>query len=265
MLFEAKFAKRSPAREFREITFSLFLRDIAQKFGEFKGGFFLALLEPVIHILTFCFILGRGVTDPEALRVIPVFVLSGLIPFLLLRNTVKGVMTSCKVNKAAFFYPRVMPYHAVASKALYESFVYVLSFCVIYALLFYFSYLPTNEFNAVLVLGMYLITLSIGLGVGLILMVCREFVPSIEKWINLIFRPMYFLSAIFYSVAIVPHKYLFIFEYNPCVHIIEFVRLGVMGSQPVIASISYALSFGLFSLFFGALLYKGYQDRLRSK
>ncbi|MDK9790730.1 ABC transporter permease [Vibrio sp. D431a] len=265
MLFKAQFKKRTPFEDFIEVSKRLFLRDCAQKFGEYKLGVLWALVEPIVHILTFTLMLSRSAQTHDDLIHIPMFVMSGLIPFLLFRNTIKGVMTACKTNKAAFFFPKVKPLHAVASKVWFECFVYTLSFVVIFSTLQYFSYAPDEPLNAVMLLGAVLFIIAIGLGLGLIAMVLREFVPSIEKWINILLRPLYFLSSIFYSVSVIPKQYHFVFEYNPCVHVIEFTRHAMLGQEPVFASWFYLGEFALLTNFVGFTLFAIYKDKLRSK
>lgn len=264
MLFKAVQVERGALNTFWCVTSAMFFRDCKQKFGAYKLGVFWGVLEPVVHVIIFTLILSYSVASPQEVYEIPYFVMSGLIPFFLFRNSAKSVMGACKSNRASFFFPVITPLHAVCSKALYEVFIYLLGFATIFLFLNYLGYGLGAPFNAVIATGVFFLITFSGVGVGLVLMVLREFIPSSEKWVNLFFRPLYFMSAVFYSVERIPDDLLFIFHYNPCVHAIEFMRNAVLGDDLFIAEWSFLMLFALFSNLLGFILFVAYKDKLRS-
>lgn len=263
MLFNATFRKRSWWGVFVDITMGLFSREVKSSFGGYQMGFVWAIFEPIVHIVTFSVILMNtqvGMANPMD---IPYFVLSGIIPFFLFRNVTKGVLSSAKTNRSAFSYPIVQPIHGVAAKLLFESFVYVLSFVAIYCIMWIFISPPPVVMDA-LKAGMALFSIvMLSLGFGLILMVLRCFVKSVEKVTNIVFRPLYFLSGIFYSISMVPVEYHFVFTWNPIFHGIEIFREATYGTEAMYGSFAYIAIVSLCALCIGMCLYNRYLDKLK--
>lgn len=263
MLFEASFKKRSRWAVFVDITMGLFSREVKNKFGGYQLGFAWAIFEPIVHIITFSLILMNTRVGMEDPMTIPYFVLSGIIPFFLFRSATKGVLSSAKSNRSAFSYPIVQPIHSVFAKLLFETFIYVLSFVVIYCVMWLYIAPPPisiDTLEAVMALsGVVLLSL----GFGVILMVLREFFKSVEKIINIIFRPLYFLSGIFYTVAVVPEEYHYIFKWNPIFHGIELFREAVYGTEALYGSLMYIFMVSLVALCIGMCLYNRYLDKLK--
>lgn len=263
MLFEESFKKRSRWTVFVDITMGLFSREVKSKFGGYRLGFAWAIFEPIVHIITFSLILMRpqvGMTNPLA---IPYFVLSGIIPFFLFRSATKGVLSAAKSNRSAFSYPIVQPIHSVFAKLLFETFIYVLSFVVIYGVMWLYLSPPPVTIDTLGAVTALLGVVLLSLGFGLILMVLREFYKSVEKIINIIFRPLYFLSGIFYTIAVVPEEYHFIFKWNPIFHGIELFREAIYGTEAIYGSYMYIYMVALCALCIGMCLYNRYLDKLK--
>ena len=262
-MFKADFRKRNQIEAFFDITICLFLRDFKSRFGAYRYGLLWMIVEPTVHVVTFIFILSRFQSG-EQLELVPFFVVSGVIPFFLFRSITKSVLGSLKGNKTMFSYPLIQPIHLAFSKVVYESFIYTFSFVAIYTVVHFFLWENRHEANfTLLMIIFFLMTLTSG-ALGLTFMVIREFHPSIEKIVNISFRPMYFLSGAFYSLSVIPHEYLFIFSYNPIVHMIELTRFAVTGEQPIVADMTYLIEVTLLLLIVSLYLYIRNKDKLKS-
>lgn len=88
----------------KSVIFALVLREARARFGERRMGAVWTLIEPICHLLIFTvlftLIRGRTVSGVEY----PVFVLVGMAPFLLYRNTALRLMDSLRENRSLFAY-----------------------------------------------------------------------------------------------------------------------------------------------------------------
>jgi len=104
-----------------KVISALTLRETRSRYGNSKLGFFWALFEPFAHIIVFIGIfsaLGRAVPIGESTGI---FILTGIIPWLLYSNIVNNVMGGLKANKALLGYPQVMPMDITLSRVILES------------------------------------------------------------------------------------------------------------------------------------------------
>ena len=100
---------RSPLQIKKSVIFALVLREARARIGASRLGAVWMLLEPICHLLVlsvlFALLRGRTVSGLEY----PVFVLVGLAPFLLFRNTALRLMDSPKANRSLFAYKQIKP------------------------------------------------------------------------------------------------------------------------------------------------------------
>ncbi len=100
---------------------ALTLRETRSRYGNSKLGFFWALFEPFAHIIVFIGIfsaLGRAVPLGESTGI---FILTGIVPWLLYSKTVADVMGGLKANKPLLGYPQVMPMDIIISRVILEA------------------------------------------------------------------------------------------------------------------------------------------------
>ena len=99
---------------------ALTLRETRSRYGNSKLGFFWALFEPFAHVVVFIGIfsaLGRATPVGDDMGL---FILTGIIPWLLYSNIVSNVMAGLASNKALLGYPQVMPMDITISRVILE-------------------------------------------------------------------------------------------------------------------------------------------------
>ena len=76
------------------------------------------------------------------------FLITGIVPFFLLRNIVFSVMKGAEANKSLFFYKPVTPMHVYLSRVLLEVFIYSTIFFIMMFIAGWFFGLPAipNDF-----------------------------------------------------------------------------------------------------------------------
>ena len=234
----------------KTVIFALMLREARARFGVRRFGAIWALLEPIAHILlislVFSVIRGRSVTGLEY----PVFVLVGLVPFLLYRNTALRLMDSTRENRSLFAYKQIKPLDTFVARVLVEA---CMSASVYAILVFGFAWFGFDmrvahpiEWVLTVFLGLLF---SFGLGMSLALF--TNAMPSSKSVIRMGFFPLYFISGVLIPAAYMPPAFLPYLLLNPFMHLMELIRgeifLNYMPVQGI--SLSYVIACTVVLLF----------------
>lgn len=241
---------RSPLQIKKSVIFALILREARSRFGDRRMGATWTLIEPICHLLIlsvlFSLIRGRSVAGID----FPVFVLVGLAPFLLFRNISMRLMNSPKENRALFAYKQIKPLDTFVARALVE-------FCIsasAYAILvfgfawcgFDMSIKSPIEWMLTIMLGV-----SFSFGLGTLLSLIANAVPSSALIIRMMFFPLYFISGVLVPASYLPHAMLPLLLLNPFLHLLELIRAEIFPHYVPVdgVSVHYVMGFTLVLLF----------------
>ncbi len=208
-----------------KVISALTLRETRSRYGNSKLGFFWALFEPFAHIVVFIGIfsaLGRAVPLGESTGI---FILTGIVPWLLFSKTVNNVMGGLKANKSLLGYPQVMPMDITLSRVILES---ATLFIVMVYFLGIFSYLGEKiEIDSFLQMcSAYGLLILLATGVGLINASIVPIYPSYQSIYGSFSRPLYFISGVFFTADFLSPEVYEIVDFNPLIHLIEWFRSG---------------------------------------
>lgn len=214
---------RSSLQIQKSVIFALVLREARARFGTRRFGAAWALIEPIAHILLvsllFGMLRGRSVTGLEY----PVFVLVGLVPFLLYRNTALRLMDSTRENRSLFAYKQIKPLDTFVARVLVEACVSVAVYAV---LIFGFAWFGFDmsvahpiEWVLIVCLGLLF---SFGLGMSLALI--THAMPASKSVVRMAFLPLYFISGVLIPAAYLPPAFLPYLLLNPFLHLLELIR-----------------------------------------
>lgn len=192
-----------------------------------------------------------------------IWLMLGLLAFLMFRRTGTQAMNAIDANQALFGYRQVKPVDTVLVRAGLEGFLMIIIVIILCAGagLIGFAIIPPNPLLALeAFFGVWLI----GLGFGLITSVSNELVPEVGKLIDLFMTPLYFFSGAMFPVDAVPHPYYDWLLFNPLIHGLETIRLAFAPDYRAIPelSLSYLYGFALVTLFFGLALHNRFAARL---
>lgn len=241
---------------------ALFLREIKTRFGKYRLGYCWALLEPVLHLfvlwVVFDYVMQRTMTDIS----FPVFLLNGLIPYFLFSNIATRSINAFEANQGLFNYRPVKPVDTVIARAVLETFIYIMVYFLLMALLL-LSGETIDKINLIQLctVGFLLIVFSFGL--GLIVMVVGNAFPEMEKFLPVIIKPLYFISCIMFPLNSVPEEYWGWLLWNPLLHVVELARESLaINYQSEGASLAYLAFSTLVVLFIGLLLYRSREEAM---
>lgn len=246
---------------------ALFLRELQTRFGQYRLGYLWVLLEPLFTIGVMVILFGSIMH-----KILPgisyeVFLINGIIPFLMFRAGVTLSMSAVRSNQGLFSYKPVKPIDAMLARnflELFLKFIAYTAFSLVFIWMGYdisFSYLPK-------LLGYWLILFIFMVAFSLVFMVLADFSKEIEKFISVAFLLLYLMSGVLYSIQIIAQEYREYLLWNPLIHIFELMRNAVSPSYTLVSGISlnYVLVWTIVTLFMGLLLYKRFEKRIvRSK
>ncbi len=208
---------------------ALTLRETRSRYGDSKLGYFWALFEPFAHVLVFIGIFSSLDRAPPIGESTGLFILTGIIPWLLFNNIVNGVMGGVQANKSLLGYPQVMPMDISISRVLLESvtLIVVMLIFIVLALYLGVSIRIDSFLNIVAPMGLLII---FAMGVGLINAATIERFPSYRSIYSALSRPLYFISGVFFTADfLAPEVYKYV-SINPLLHLIEWFRVGFYAS-----------------------------------
>ncbi|WP_237886683.1 ABC transporter permease [Pseudomonas sp. PGPR40] len=241
---------RSPLQIKKSVIFALVLREARARIGERRMGAMWILLEPICHLLIlsvlFSLIRGRTIAGID----FPVFVLVGLAPFLLFRNTALRLMNSPKENRSLFGYKQIKPLDTFIARVLVEfsisSSVYVI---LVFAFAWYgfdMSIKAPIEWVLTILLG-----LLFSFSLGVLLALIAHALPDSKLFIQMMFFPLYFISGVLIPAAYLPQAMLPLLLLNPFLHLLELIRSEIFPYYVPVDGISvkYVISATLVLLF----------------
>ena len=252
---------RVPLQRLR-VLFALVVREMSTKFGRSWGGYFWAIAEPVGGILLLTAVFSIAVRQPPLGTSFALFYATGIIPFYLFSHVTGSVGQAIATNRGLLTYPVVTPLDAVFAKFVTDFLTMFLTGILVYsAIILHGGLVVTIDFakvfNGFLLMGL------IGLGFGTINCVIYGFWPTWRHIWNVLTKPLFLMSCMFYTFDSLPPAAQRVLWYNPLVHAVGLTRSGFYaGYEPTYVTPAYplALSGGLFVV--GAYLLRRHRSRL---
>lgn len=237
------------------VIYALILREIKVRFGRLKIGYLWALLEPIlfVSVLSIIFTLRRD----HVVYGMPllIFLLTGIIPFLLFRNTMSSTLMAVKANVQLLHFPQVHAFELVIARCVLEFVTILIAFIILCLLMHLFEFVVIDIESPLKLIFIFIIVSLLGFSIGVAIGAWTPMFPILEQITNIfIARPAFFLSGVFFTIEMVPigvRQYLLL---NPLFHLIEMFRSSFfIAFESQYTDPFYVLAFVL-SLLFIALL-----------
>ena len=247
-----------------DVLFALLLREFQTRFGSRRMGAFWMIFEPAIHVFVMLFIFSviraRSVQGMDY----PLFLLSGLIPFFMMRNIAQKLMGAVSANQSLFVYPNIKIFDTYIARTLVEVIIYCLIYLFFLFCLGYWFHYDVSITNPIGFLGALFTGILLSFGLGVFLSILVQAMPSIKVFVNVMFMVMYFISGILFPLWIIPEKYMHWVLWNPYAHIISNIRDSAFKHYPGVSGVNWMypiiVTIGMLFIAFG--LYKFRKERL---
>lgn len=208
------------------IVVALMLREMATTYGKSAGGYVWAIVEPILGIALLSLIFSLALSSPGIGSNFPLFYASGYLPFAMFNDISKKVAASIKFSKPFLAYPSVTFIDSMIARILLNVLTHIAITGIVLAGIFVvFRIDPMINLGAIL--QSLLLTALLAAGVGALnCYLCTAF-PVWERIWNILTRPLFLMSGIFYAYAMMPplaQDYLY---FNPLIHTVGLMRSGL--------------------------------------
>lgn len=234
---------------YRELFFFLAWRDIKVRYKQAALGVAWAIIRPLITMAIFALIFGYIAKMPSLSVSYPLFVLAGLLPWILFSASMID-SSVCLVNNSQLiskvYFPRVI----IVSSYIMVNFV---DFLIGTAVLFLFFIISGTALSWKILLFPLLTahTLLLCLSVGLWISAMTVRYRDLRFIVQMIVQFGMFISPIGYGTFMVPEKWLWLYSLNPLVGIVDGFRWSIFDLTDPFLPYSLSVSIGItLTLFF---------------
>jgi capsular polysaccharide transport system permease protein len=244
------------------VLFALVVREMSTRFGRSWGGYLWAIAEPLGGVLMLTLAFAFIVRKPPIGTNFALFYATGIIPFFLFSNISRSVSQAISSNQGLLRYPVVRPLDAIFAKFLTDFLTMCVVGLLLYTAIILWYDVPVNldlaaVFNGFLLMGL------LGLGIGTLNCVLFGFWPTWKNIWNVLTKPLFIMSGMFFTFEAMPRQLQEILWYNPLLHCIAYVRSGFYGGyHPDYVSPLYVLGVSGTTFLLGAYLLRRHGSAL---
>ncbi|ANV25539.1 ABC transporter permease [Agrobacterium pusense] len=244
---------------------ALLIREMSTRFGSKPGGYAWAIIDPAGHI-AFMSLIFMAITHTPALgKSFALFFATGYLAFQFYAAMAGFLNGAIKANRTLLSYPNVAPIDTIVARYILQAgTTSVVSFCVLGVILLTVDQPVYLNWPAIIEAAFAATVL--GLGIGIFNNVATLRFPLYEQVFNIINRPMFLVSGVFFLPDALPAPIRDIVLLNPLVHVVMLFRKGFYPEyRAEMMNMTYLYSFALTILFMGLLLFTRSASVLRSR
>lgn len=240
------------------VIFALMIRESRTRYGKSDIGYLWAIIEPLAQLLILWWVFSTiAARHPPIAASMPVFLVTGILPFNFWRSCVSRGGTAATSNTPLLTYPQVKVMDVILSRVLLDAATLVVVTLVFVVGLRYlygepFASWVDHPLSGILsLLGLLYFSLSCAiLSAG----ITRIFPPWSDIF-GYLGRPLWFISGIFFTLESLPAGARAYAQLNPIAHMLEWIRSAWLpGFESTHFSIMFVLQCSTIALFVGLFI-----------
>jgi capsular polysaccharide transport system permease protein len=209
------------------VIYAIVLRESRTRYGSSDLGYVWALVDPLIQLTVLLLIFEAvGRTSPIPVP-LPVFLMTGIIPFHFFKDCVSRGAKAGPANLALLTYPQVKVADVVIGRVILEAVTAVAVYFMFVVALRVTMDIPLNSWVGELdeQAASLAAIFYFGLAFGLFSSSLARLTPLWDSIWSYMARPLWLLSGVFYSLSAIPsHGGRHFMAYNPLAHLLEWWR-----------------------------------------
>tara|TARA_A100001015_G_scaffold321198_1_gene450721 strand:+ start:2382 stop:3206 length:825 start_codon:yes stop_codon:yes gene_type:complete len=212
---------------YRQVAMMVAGKVLRTKYRETYLGPFWAILQPLVHMLVLNLFFGLVVKFSSGNVPYSLHLLTGLVAFQFFTRSVNegaGSITRNGGILTKIFLPRII---FPASSLIVVVVDTTFPLALLGAFLFYYDIAPTLRWLVLIPLGIWLVLLGVA-GLLFFSAACVRF-NDFRMAVPIFTQLLFFGTPIFYPLQIVPNEFLWFYNLNPCVSIVEIFRWIILG------------------------------------
>lgn len=204
---------------------AIITREITTRFSGGSLGHAWAIIIPVSWIFAIAFFFRWIGRDAPISVSLPVFLATGMLPYLIFRQIITSMMRSLRSNRHLATVGPIKAEDIFTATAILEILNAILISAVVFGLLSLWSDLPTPTSALWSVWG-FALACGLGISFGRFAAILSVSSDSAMRLVPILLRPFFWLSGIFFVSTELPQWMLNWLWYNPLLHAIEIIRSG---------------------------------------
>ena len=243
--------------ERRSLLFQLVRRDFEQRFVGSAMGWIWSLIHPFVLLLswTFVFKYCLGMKAPPGVPSYPLFVFSGMLPWLLFSETVSRCAPSL-LDQANLITKTIFPAEIVPVSVFLSTLVSHLLAVLLMVTAMGVGYNQVSIF--LILLPLYMVAIGfLAVGLGWIAASLHVYLRDTAQVISVIFTFWFWLTPIFIEEGKFPERARFLLTLNPLYYPVRAYRTALLYSaMPSFGDLAIAIAFGLTAFVAGGLFFR---------
>lgn len=206
------------------IIYAFIIREFQRKYDKGYFRYFSIILGPAVQLIIMVTIFTIMGTKSVVGLSIPLFVLTGLLPYGFFTSA-GNCLTIVSGNRALLSYKQVKIIDTILSSILMELMV---TFTVFSGGIFICWYLGMHVviYNPLSLLLSFILLFWLTFSLALLLSVVGFYFAEFNYAIQVVFRALFYISGVFFSIENIPVQYQKYVLWNPLLQIIEFIRFS---------------------------------------
>ncbi len=241
---------------------ALILREMSTTYGRTPGGYFWAIMAPVLAITLMSFVFSAALRAPSLGTSFGLFYATAMLPFQLYMQLSNKIAGSLKFSRPLLRYPGVRYSDAIVARFLLNVLTQItVSYLLISTIMILFQIETILDLRPIIIA--FALASLLGLGVGCLNCYLMTRFPMWDTFWTILTTPMFIVSCIFFIMEDIPAQFRDIIWFNPVAHITGLIRTGFYPTyEASYVSVPYVLCFGLITLALGLVLLNRYHRDL---
>ena len=237
-----------------QIIYAFIIREFQRKYDKGYFRYFSIILGPGVQLgIMVAIFTSMGRKSVLGLS-IPLFVLTGIIPYGFF-SSAGNCLSIISGNMALLSYKQVKIIDTIIACVLMELLVNVTVFIGAVAICWYLG-MSVVIYNPLSLISAFMLLFFLTLGLAMVLAVVGFYFAEFSYAIQVIFRALFYISGVFFSIESIPVQFQKYLLWNPLLQIIELIRFSFVGFQiPNELSYTYLVKSTVFMLTLGIALY----------
>jgi capsular polysaccharide transport system permease protein len=250
-------------RTFRTVA-ALVLREMGSTYGRSPGGYLWAVLQPLGTVLVLTLAFSLVVRAPALGSSFIMFYATGYLPFDLYTQLAGKIGQSLKYSRPLLAYPGVTWLDAILARLILNFMTLVTVFCVVIYGIMLVTATGVQVKISPVITGIFMAAV-LGTGVGMTNCLLIGYFPIWERIWEIISRPLFLASGIFFLYDDMPPVARELLWWNPLVHVTGEVRTGFYPTYHAsYVSLTYGFGVGMVLILFSLIfLRRGYRTVIR--
>lgn len=233
---------------FRELFFILAWRDVSVRYKQTVIGVAWAVVRPFLTMMIFTVVFGRLAqlpTDGDAPY--PILVFAGMLPWFLFATVLSDASAALVANSSLVgkvYFPRIIIPTAITLVALVD---FIINLLILAGIMAWYRFMP--GWQIVFLPVFVILALLASLGPSLLMTSLNVKYRDFRYIIPFIVQFGLYVTPVGFSSGAVPEKWLFWYNLNPLVGVIDGFRWCVMGGESPLNWSSLVTSFVIVSVF----------------